>query len=558
MKTLFLLLLSINSHAAKEVGNGGDAVVCRDSTGAIQKAELLDYYEARTLRALVPKFLDTADYAGSLKLLLERLARQEPQRAAAYAKQAEGFTAEASILPGVELVDIPDSRHVVVPRGCAVEQAVIQNSPRFPRDKRYVVSKEIWDALDGANRAGLVLHELIYREAIDGAKADDSITVRYLTSLIAADAFDIPFAEKREVFAALGFKYFAINGIKVIGITYERWSEDSEAYQENLDLEGPGTLTIAGFDIKINGIATYSRGLAQYKEETLYCRGESPCVARLNGKNMAVKSISFVDGKLRFYQAAELQFVSTRAHRNIPCHPIALVQLHADGSLKSCALGGELDLVSDRYQLSFRLNPGLKTPPTFPDQIQFFADGTFQLLGNHETGGLDFHWLSEREPQVERQVYLLNGNVVLGGRWLNVTDPSYHAAKDGYPDGMLKSARIPTTMQLPVGGRPVEFLPAHMNFHRNGNVEMGLLKAPLATTLFGARVTVWHKLGCGAFKSDVPFVSGFNDAGELRYGILGNEVTVGGITHRANYLLYPSDRGVTDQVASRELKYVCD
>lgn len=78
--------------------------------------------------------------------------------------------------------DIQDSLVRVFPRGCKIEQIAIQKEPAFPEDKRFTVSKDLWDLLDEDNKAGLVLHEIIYREALLYGH-EDSVNARYVNSI---------------------------------------------------------------------------------------------------------------------------------------------------------------------------------------------------------------------------------------------------------------------------------------------------------------------------------------------------------------------------------------
>src|SRR5687768_6475158 len=64
------------SHAGREIGNGGDAVVCRDVDGKIDSAELLDFYEARTRRSIGLSLSTQGDTVRSrVELVLSRLER---------------------------------------------------------------------------------------------------------------------------------------------------------------------------------------------------------------------------------------------------------------------------------------------------------------------------------------------------------------------------------------------------------------------------------------------------------------------------------------------------
>ncbi|MGZ3790382.1 MAG: hypothetical protein ACXVLQ_17755 [Bacteriovorax sp.] len=186
---LMALLSSMPSHAGNDVGNGGNIVTCFNTQGQFKSIELLDFYEARTMRDIQTDLGPSNQSLDQvMTILLSRLAERNPTRAAHYQDWYSTFFKDAKLLSGIELIEIPDSHHVAVPVGCKVQQIVNQRNPEFPEDKRYTINKDLWDMLDGPGKAGLVLHELIYREAIEGG-ATESTTVRYLNSLLASNHF---------------------------------------------------------------------------------------------------------------------------------------------------------------------------------------------------------------------------------------------------------------------------------------------------------------------------------------------------------------------------------
>jgi hypothetical protein len=80
---------------------------------------------------------------------------------------------------------IRDINTAIMPAaGCSAEQIAIQQDPKYPGDKRYFIQKSIFEHknFDAKQRAGLVLHEVIYRLTILG-RAEDSQSARYLTAL---------------------------------------------------------------------------------------------------------------------------------------------------------------------------------------------------------------------------------------------------------------------------------------------------------------------------------------------------------------------------------------
>lgn len=196
MRSLFLYAVicfsSLFPHslfAGHDRGNGGDGVVCRDEGGNITSVELLDFYEVRNLMGktidLGPTSLSAIEKA---TLAVTRLPNFEHKRKDLYLRRIQTFLDpnETSFVPHANLADIPDSLHIIFPRGCAVEQVAIQNTRDFPEQSYYIVNNDLWEKMDANSQAGLILHEIIYREAI-GFGHRDSIKVRYFNGMLATN-----------------------------------------------------------------------------------------------------------------------------------------------------------------------------------------------------------------------------------------------------------------------------------------------------------------------------------------------------------------------------------
>jgi hypothetical protein len=214
-------------------GNGGDGVVCVQPDGT-KTVELLDFYEARTQLQgnspsgmLAPQVPSGLSVEQIVKLFIGRLAKVSPNRAQEYQKKADAFLKDipeanplkpitATFIPNAKLEDIPDSEHIVIPDNCKIEQVAIQKDlPLRKREFLYTIDKDYWDLMVDGNvsKAGLILHEVIYGEAI-ALGQPNSIPTRYLTALIAADALrDMSDRQIYELFKNdLGFAYFEAHG----------------------------------------------------------------------------------------------------------------------------------------------------------------------------------------------------------------------------------------------------------------------------------------------------------------------------------------------------------
>lgn len=193
-----------DEKAGKEVGNGGNSVVCRDpKTNAILPGtELLDYYEAKKYSS--SEFdIDLGDPSLGVRdkviLALKRLTKVDPLRASMYAATAADFLDgiekttlhpedkdSSVIIDDIQLFSIPDSNHPSWPLGCKVEQTAIRPKRAYWKDKILLISKPIWDSLDNDGKAGLVLHETVYAEAVANGQLDSDGS-RYLNAIISSN-----------------------------------------------------------------------------------------------------------------------------------------------------------------------------------------------------------------------------------------------------------------------------------------------------------------------------------------------------------------------------------
>ena len=209
---LVTLIVSFKIFAGNEKGNGGYVVKCKNPTPDFRKTELLDFTEGRLMRELTPSFgsLENATYQEKVLYVISRLAKWSPTRAKQYRGWADSFMQEAKFLKGIELGDIGDSDHIVTPVGCDIVPAINQREPTMPLEKRYIVNQDLWDSLDTTNQAGLVLHELIYREL----KLPTSVKIRYINSALFSSYFEsLGIHDVISLFLNSGFVSLDLNGV---------------------------------------------------------------------------------------------------------------------------------------------------------------------------------------------------------------------------------------------------------------------------------------------------------------------------------------------------------
>jgi hypothetical protein len=163
------------AHADGERGgNGGNAVVCRDSLGHIKSARLLDLYEGEKM--LDAKFIKTSAHQETLLNILEQTKKYQKDFGALLSSEALKILEsiekpKSESAPFVKMTDDPlsgvtDSFHLTLPSDCKIEQAAIRLSDEQSlalKGIKYAFQEQIWKALDEESKVGLVLHEAIYK-----------------------------------------------------------------------------------------------------------------------------------------------------------------------------------------------------------------------------------------------------------------------------------------------------------------------------------------------------------------------------------------------------------
>lgn len=195
----FLVLLFISGNAfamgdfparpfGDQVGNGGKLIVCRNQDDEITSTKLLDFYESEILYGLSPAFVG-ATFIEKAANATDRLARVDPRRSSQYGQQVAGFLRNTRFVTS-PLMETPDSDHIIAPPvGCKIEQVAIQLRPSFPQDRLFTINLALWDTMTEIDKAGLVLHEVIYVEAIARGHKN-SIGVRYINAYLASGRID--------------------------------------------------------------------------------------------------------------------------------------------------------------------------------------------------------------------------------------------------------------------------------------------------------------------------------------------------------------------------------
>jgi len=164
MKSTFLLMMVFFPHAvlanAKVVGNGGNAVVCKNRSGKITSAESFDLYEGRILKNLSYKESSISPLKQAIDLA------NKISDAIGTTNSAENFASEVEdtfktfrFLPaGAGLKPIDDGAEVIVPKDCMKVQTANRQDW-----KTTLIDSDVWEAMSNTQKGALILHEAIYR-----------------------------------------------------------------------------------------------------------------------------------------------------------------------------------------------------------------------------------------------------------------------------------------------------------------------------------------------------------------------------------------------------------
>jgi hypothetical protein len=166
---MFLIIASFIVYAGDKKGNGGEVVVC---PGEVQ---LLDFFEAN-----IDLEVEEKDEIKIANAILSKLEHFSPKRFSDYKKNLSHFLSEVKFVDETEIGPISDSGPITrtIPINCHLAQIVIQKKIVFGNEKRYLINQSLWNQLSSIHRAGLILHELIYREL----QSEDSHSIRIFNS----------------------------------------------------------------------------------------------------------------------------------------------------------------------------------------------------------------------------------------------------------------------------------------------------------------------------------------------------------------------------------------
>lgn len=178
--------LSVTELLGQDRG-GGNVVWCTGPQG--DSIEVLDLFESRELGLLPDTGLSSVSYLDKLKFVFDRWAKFDPVLAEHFRSRAAEFEKSVAFIDRSYLKVIRDSGEFIAARGaCHLQQIAMSRLETLgPGEMKYVVDKSLWSRLSDEDRAGLVLHEILWAQ-YKGANSSvpSSVFVRRLVGFLAS------------------------------------------------------------------------------------------------------------------------------------------------------------------------------------------------------------------------------------------------------------------------------------------------------------------------------------------------------------------------------------
>lgn len=197
-----------------EKGNGGDVIVCEDSS----KNKMYDAFETEIRHGIqlnlppsdgadttaAKNYTGLEDLDEVLRISTLLIQRVQQRDIFLYEKLHQAlslFKPRARFVANTKLVDIEDMGIGFIPHNCEIQQLVIQRRPKFPSDRLYTIALDYWKTLSIQQKAVAIVHETIYTVALRAHSTNSSEAVRYFNALILGDKLkDLSVIEYKDVY----------------------------------------------------------------------------------------------------------------------------------------------------------------------------------------------------------------------------------------------------------------------------------------------------------------------------------------------------------------------
>lgn len=149
--------------------------------------------------------------------ILNRLQEINPTRASMYKTWLGEMRQSMELIEDFYFMPLPDSGTTMIPEGCRQEQAAIFITSPNSQRIRFIFNKNLWEKASALDRAYLLLHELIYREAIlPENQQPNSVSARYFNAWLFHRVDTMTQFDLIDLLQALKFKNTDFGGISIV------------------------------------------------------------------------------------------------------------------------------------------------------------------------------------------------------------------------------------------------------------------------------------------------------------------------------------------------------
>jgi hypothetical protein len=488
----------------------------------------------------------SSSYQDAVNYVLNRLATFDPVAAARYRARAQDFEAEAEF--SARPLNSVDDAHepIQADPGCTMAQFAIQNYPVKPLQKRYLVDQSIWNAANSTTRAGLVLHEIIYTDALTYEQTDSDNT-RYFNYVISSDEMThFTAADYLRLVNSVGFFNgescdFSILALPSILLCQSAWSE-SEINGNTLVLSNgfpassPNSVNVGDSMLLIQPRATCLKYLdgsssldscdvtpsaenqqfhlnkisleitdASLREQNPYATSAGPMTVYSDG---VAKDASLIATQSVQVGVSTYQFLGGTLMDFYPSG--AILKGTLSGATSVSAGNGSVVQIQGNRETSFYENGAVQcgylatiTPVSVSNNgAALLASGSkvcFDLNGNLD-GNSQTVTLAEptsfnigsRRVQFERQVSFTSGVIISGYLSIDtafeISGKTYVFSKDSFISffggGNAESGFLANDIQITLQGRALSFSKGtEIGFNVNGSFNGGILASDTSLTI---------------------------------------------------------------------------
>ncbi|KHD87105.1 MAG: hypothetical protein OM95_16275 [Bdellovibrio sp. ArHS] len=228
LSIIFVLsLITLNTKAlpivsGHERGNGGLQLQCHSENSAVPTIASLDRMEG-TLRDGRTPAKSLLGYADENEIVLQVLTKLEianPTRAKAYRQAFKTLLKNRIFSEGLIISPTNDGDVVLIPPHCHLIQGAVFIGGGTQEKRIYLFDKASWDQTSALDKAYLLLHEIIYQEALLPENShQNAAATRNLNSWLFSHLDDLDQNSWNQQLALNGFSYGDYNGI-AIQLTY--------------------------------------------------------------------------------------------------------------------------------------------------------------------------------------------------------------------------------------------------------------------------------------------------------------------------------------------------